>query len=108
MKVAAKIYSKLARKWKHTLNELRSLAGLNEQMFQHAQGARIIIYHGICMTNHTRFNSIFLPLKTFEQHLQFYKKYFHIISLDDYYQQRFSEDRFNICITFDDGFANNF
>jgi len=77
-------------------------------MFQYAQGARIIIYHGICKTNHTRFNSIFLALKTFEAHLQFYKKYFHIISLDDYYAQRFSKERFNICITFDDGFANNY
>jgi peptidoglycan/xylan/chitin deacetylase (PgdA/CDA1 family) len=90
------------------LNDLHGVFGLNKQMFHDAQGARIIIYHGICKTDHTRFNSIFLALKTFEAHLQFYKKYFHLISLDDYYQQRFSKERFNICITFDDGFANNF
>src|SRR3954471_424235 len=104
MNIARKIYSKLRRKWKYSLNDFRGMAGLNNQMFQHAPGARIIIYHGICRTDHTRFNSIFLTLKTFEQHLQFYKKYFHIISLDDYYQLRVSKERFNICITFDDGF----
>ena len=108
MTIATKIRSKLHRKWKYASNDLRGMFGLNKQMFHHAQGARIIIYHGICRNDHTRFNSIFLTLKTFEAHLQFYKKYFHIISLDDYYQQRFSKERFNICITFDDGFANNY
>jgi peptidoglycan/xylan/chitin deacetylase (PgdA/CDA1 family) len=66
-----------------------------------------MIYHGICLEDHTRFNPIFLKLKTFEKHLQFYKKYFNVISLDDFYQERFSKDKYNICITFDDGFANN-
>ena len=108
MNIAKKIYSKLRRKEKYALNDLRSMLGLNNHLFQHARGARIMIYHGICQADHTRFNSIFLTLKTFEAHLQFYKKYFHIISMDDYYEQRFSKECFNICITFDDGFANNY
>ena len=41
-------------------------------------------------------------------HLKFYKRHFNIISLDEYYNQDFSRDKFNICITFDDGFANNY
>src|SRR5258706_10165233 len=44
----------------------------------------------------------------FEAQLRVYKKYFDIISLDDFYHQRFHNDRFNICLTFDDGFANNY
>jgi len=67
-----------------------------------------MIYHGVCMQDHTKFNPIFLKLKTFEEHLKFYSKYFNVISLEDYYQQKFSNDRFNICLTFDDGFANNY
>ncbi len=67
-----------------------------------------MIYHGVCQQDHTRFNPIFLKLKTFEQHLKFYKRHFNIISLDDYYLQNFSNDKFNICLTFDDGFANNY
>jgi peptidoglycan/xylan/chitin deacetylase (PgdA/CDA1 family) len=108
MNLATKIYSRLRQKWKYTFNDFRNIFGLNRPLFENASGGRIIIYHGICKTDHTRFNSIFLTIKTFEHHLQFYKKYFHIISLDDYYGNRFSEERFNICITFDDGFTNNY
>src|SRR5882672_1193036 len=108
MNTLKKISSIFLRKWNYSWNDLSSLAGLNQQRFQKAMGARIAVYHGICQTDHTRFNSIFLQLKTFEAHLQFYKKYFHVISLDDYYNQRFSKERFNICISFDDGFANNY
>jgi len=87
---------------------MRSLMGLNDRIFKETTGARILVYHGICLANHTRFNSIFLRLKTFEAHLQFYRKYFNVISLNDFYNERFSRERFNICITFDDGFANNY
>jgi peptidoglycan/xylan/chitin deacetylase (PgdA/CDA1 family) len=66
-----------------------------------------VVYHGISKHDHLRFNPIFLKQHTFESHLKLYKKYFNVISLDDYYNQCFSNNRFNICITFDDGFANN-
>jgi peptidoglycan/xylan/chitin deacetylase (PgdA/CDA1 family) len=82
--------------------------GLYNNFYKSARGSRIMIYHGICLTDHTRFNPIFLTLKTFEHHLKFYKKHFNVISLDDYYQGKFSNDQFNICLTFDDGFANNY
>ena len=67
-----------------------------------------MIYHGICMHDHTRFNPIFLTKQVFEAHLVLYKKHCNVVSLDDYYAQNFSRDKFNICITFDDGFANNY
>jgi peptidoglycan/xylan/chitin deacetylase (PgdA/CDA1 family) len=67
----------------------------------------MVVYHGICRNDPTRYNNIFLRRATFGAHIQFYKKYFHVISLDDYYHQRFSSDRFNVCLTFDDGYANN-
>src|SRR5260221_13248063 len=102
------IHSKFLRKWKNIRNDMRGLLRMNEHLFLHARGSRILIYHGICQSDHTRFNSIFLRYKTFEKHLQFLKKYFHVISLNDFYNQRFSEERFNICISFDDGFANNY
>jgi peptidoglycan/xylan/chitin deacetylase (PgdA/CDA1 family) len=108
MSLATKIHSKLRKEMNYALNDMRSMLGINERLFQQTQGARIIIYHGICPADHTRFNAIFLQLKTFEKHLQFYKKNFNVISLDDYYNQRFSKDRFNVCISFDDGFSNNY
>jgi hypothetical protein len=82
--------------------------GLNRSYFSRARGARIILYHGICMKDHLRFNTLFIKRETFEAQLKLYKKYFNIISLDDFYNGRFSTDRFTICLTFDDGFANNY
>ena len=108
MSLAAKIFSRAQRKWNYLYDDLRSGFGMNKETFKRARGARIIVYHGICQTHHTRFNSIFLKLKTFKAHLQFYKKYFHVISLNDFYNQQFNKERFNICISFDDGFANNY
>jgi peptidoglycan/xylan/chitin deacetylase (PgdA/CDA1 family) len=108
IKKAKHILSAFRQKINYTNNDIGSLLGWNKSFFDEARGARIILYHGICVNDHTRFNNIFLPLDTFREHIQFYKEHFNIISLDDYYQQRFREDRFNICISFDDGYANNY
>jgi peptidoglycan/xylan/chitin deacetylase (PgdA/CDA1 family) len=82
--------------------------GMNQQFFRNARGARILVYHGICLSDHLRFSTTFITARTFESQLKLYKKYFNVISLDDFYQQRFSDERFNLCLTFDDGFANNY
>jgi len=68
---------------------------------------RIITYHGICMDNPLRFNASFITAKTLEAHLRFYKEHFNIISLDDYLAGNISKERFNVCLTFDDGHHNN-
>ncbi|MDB5134103.1 MAG: hypothetical protein JWP37_706 [Mucilaginibacter sp.] len=107
MTLTQRIRSKLYRETKYLGRDIGHLLGFDESFYRNARGSRILIYHGICKHDHTRFNPIFLKLKTFEQHLQFYQQYFNVISLDDYYQERFSRDKFNICITFDDGYANN-
>lgn len=103
-----KIFSGLKRRIQYWRRELGWKMGMGPTFFKKAKGARIIVYHGICERDHLRFNSLFLQLKTFDAHLQFYKKHFNIVSLDDFYQARFHADRFNICLTFDDGFANNY
>jgi peptidoglycan/xylan/chitin deacetylase (PgdA/CDA1 family) len=102
-------------KYYHVRSRLRGLPrdfawhlGLNRNFVKKARGGRILLYHGICKSQPLQFNTLFLKLRSFEEQLRFYKKYFNIISLDDYYDQRFSKERFNICLTFDDGFANNY
>jgi len=107
MTVQQRIRSKIYRELKYLSRDIDHLLGFDENFYRDARGSRIMIYHGICLKDHTRFNPIFLKLKTFERHLQFYQKYFNVISLDDFYQERFSKHKFNICITFDDGYANN-
>lgn len=92
----------------YIMKDAGAMAGMNRAFFRNARGARIVVYHGVCQKDHTRFNNIFLRLKTFEEHLQYYKKYFHVVTLDEYYKRKFRDDRFNICISFDDGYENNY
>jgi peptidoglycan/xylan/chitin deacetylase (PgdA/CDA1 family) len=108
MSLSGKILSAVYRKYNHCRVDMMALSGSSRLFYRNARGARILTYHGICLQDDTRFNTIFLLMEKFEAHLQYFQRYFNLISLEDYYQQRFRDDRFNICITFDDGFANNF
>lgn len=107
MTKTASLSSKLSRRTRHLYRNVSHLLKLDEKVFKNARGCRILIYHGICLKDHTKFNPIFLRHSTFEAHLQFYRKYFNVVSLDDYFNGKFSPDKFNICMTFDDGYANN-
>jgi len=108
MELIKKIRSRLFRDAKYLYRDISLSTGFSKSFYESARGSCIIIYHGICQQDHTRFNPIFLKQKTFESHLKFYQKYFNVISLDDYYMQRFSRHKFNVSLTFDDGFANNY
>jgi peptidoglycan/xylan/chitin deacetylase (PgdA/CDA1 family) len=108
MSLPQKIARKIYRESKYLVREGGYRLGLYRRFYRSARGCRILIYHGLCKEDPTRFNPIFLTKARFEDHLRFYKKYFNVISLDDYYAQKFSDQRFNICLTFDDGFANNY
>ena len=99
---------KLRRKLNYFRRDVRWSSGLDRHSFNSANGGRVLIYHGICLADHLRYNTLFLTLKTFEKQIQLYKKHFNIISLNDFYEQRFSKDKFSVCLTFDDGFANNY
>lgn len=100
--------AKAQRQMKYLQNDLRSIVGMTAGIFkQAAGGARIITYHGICLADPLRFNASFITAATFEKHLQFYRQHFNIISLDDYLAGNISKDRYNVCLTFDDGHRNN-
>ena len=98
----------LRKRLKGLPEDIAMLLGLRQSLLKKARGNRILLYHGICRQNPLQFNTLFVKADTFEKQLQLYKKYFNIISLDDYYSERFSTERFNICLSFDDGFANNY
>ncbi|MEO8405864.1 MAG: polysaccharide deacetylase family protein [Chitinophagaceae bacterium] len=108
MNIIERAYKKIKRQTVGIVDQSMGLAGLYDKAYKQARGNRILIYHGICKEDHTKFNPIFLTKKTFENHLGFYKKYFNVLSLDDFFWQRFSIDKFNVCLTFDDGLANNY
>ncbi|HUS03244.1 MAG TPA: polysaccharide deacetylase family protein, partial [Chitinophagaceae bacterium] len=99
---------KLRRKLNHFQRDVRWRSGFGRQGFNSTRRGRILVYHGICLSDHHRYNTLFLTLKTFEKQIQLYKKHFNIISLNDFYEERFSKNKFSVCLTFDDGFANNY
>lgn len=82
--------------------------GMNRHFFKRAKGARILAYHGICAKDPLRYNTLFISAKKFEAQLRFYKEYFNLVSLDEYYALDLSNDKFSLCLTFDDGFENNY
>jgi peptidoglycan/xylan/chitin deacetylase (PgdA/CDA1 family) len=108
MRIVKKIWSKLVRKYTHLQRDIAGRLGMHETFFRSARGSRIMIYHGVCKKEPTKFNTLFVTERIFEKHLQFYKKYFHLVSVDDYFNKKFNTGKFNLCLTFDDGFANNY
>ncbi len=102
------IGEKINRRATYLGRDIGHAFNLHEQFFKNARGSRILVYHGLCERDHTRFNPIFLTKSIFEEHLKLYQKYCNVISLDDYYIGNFSDSKFNICLTFDDGYANNY
>ncbi|MGC4100713.1 polysaccharide deacetylase family protein [Ferruginibacter sp.] len=82
--------------------------GFNNSFFNNAKGSRILLYHGVCKGDPLQFNTLFVTVKTFEAQLKLYKKYFNLVSMDAYYAGDLSREKFNLCLTFDDGFANNY
>jgi peptidoglycan/xylan/chitin deacetylase (PgdA/CDA1 family) len=103
-----KIFQKTRNRLDLFGRDLRWQLGMDRSGIGQAKGARILVYHGVCKEHPFRFNSLFITQKVFEKQLLLYKKYFHIVSLDDFYEQRFSNEKFNICLSFDDGFFNNY
>lgn len=102
--MVARLQSRLKRLRRDTSYTL----GFNPSIINAAKGARILVYHGLCLDDPFRYNTLFITQKTFEAQLRLYKKYFNIVSLDEFYEQRFRRGKFSICLTFDDGFANNY
>ncbi|WP_114938452.1 polysaccharide deacetylase family protein [Mucilaginibacter endophyticus] len=108
MSIIKKIWSRSKRKATYLSGDARHVLGLDKELYQNARGSRIILYHNVCKGDPHKFNTLFLTCERFEEHLQYYKKYFNVVSLDDYYAGNFSDEKFNICLTFDDGLANNY
>lgn len=102
------LYHKALPKSKNIVRDIAWATGLDNGWLKNARGHRIAVYHGIVNRVYKKFEPIYLTVKTFENQLKFYKKHFNIVSLEDYYAGKFSKDKFNLCLSFDDGYANNF
>src|SRR5690242_21731028 len=105
MSLIGRAYQKMVRESDSLIRQTGGKAGIYNQLYRNAIGERMLIYHGICKKDHTRFSPTFLELQTFEAHLQFFKKHFSVVSLEEYFEHKIS-NRFTVCLIFDDGLAN--
>ena len=103
-----KIISKFSRGLNNLQRDVLWQLHFNRTRIYNATGGRILVYHGVCINDPFRLNTLFIKLKNFEKQLLLYKKYFQLVSLDNIYQQNYDLNKFAVCFTFDDGFANNY
>jgi peptidoglycan/xylan/chitin deacetylase (PgdA/CDA1 family) len=68
----------------------------------------ILMYHGVDKIGNTKFNSRHTSKLVLEQHIRFLKKHCHILSVNDFFERKFTAGKVNVAITFDDGLANNY
>lgn len=103
------IYTKsIYRKIRYPLNDFLFSIGAEKYLLKNQAAQRIMAYHGVDKVGSKAYNSRFISEDLFEQQVIYFKKNFHIVSLKDYYQGHFPDDKLSITLTFDDGYANNF
>jgi peptidoglycan/xylan/chitin deacetylase (PgdA/CDA1 family) len=66
------------------------------------------MYHGCDTNGDTKYNSRHTSKDSFEKHIKYLNKNAHIISLEDFFENKFFPGKPNFAITFDDGYLNNF
>lgn len=81
--------------------------GFKKSLLKNKYGERILVFHGIDTIGETKYNSRFHSIAFFEQFIAFISENYNLISLEDFYQNKFKENTLNIALTFDDGYLNN-
>ena len=71
-------------------------------------GNHIIMYHGVDLVENKKFNQRFIGLSNLKKQLIYLKKNVNLISMTDFFEEKFDSSKNNVAITFDDGFLNNY
>lgn len=93
-------------RWKSI--EFKSHITAASEFYQTSPGRRHLLYHGIDHHGRTDLNSRFISEFTFERHLQWLKKYCHVVPLSEYLNGALHPEKLTVTISFDDGYKNNF
>jgi len=100
--------NRIRNKINRTFIDASFLIGLESFLYKNKKGAAIIMYHGVDLFENKYFNLRHVGKDNFEKQIVWLKKYCNIISIDDYFQGRLNPEKFNVAITFDDGYENNY
>lgn len=102
------ISSRISNKLNRTFTDIVFKTNLEQIIFSNKKGAVILCYHGVDLNEDKRFNMRFFSNKTLERHFYYLKKYTNVISIQDYFEQRWDKNKLNVALTFDDGYRNNY
>jgi peptidoglycan/xylan/chitin deacetylase (PgdA/CDA1 family) len=91
----------------YTNNALFGLGWRQARKLLSQPGRRILLYHGLDKSGQYTLNSRFIAAAKFESHIRFLGENAQIVSLDDYFSEKFDTQKFTVAITFDDGYQNN-
>ena len=100
--------NRLFSKIKRTSIDLLFFTNLQKVIISGKKVNKIIMYHGVDLYEEKKFNSRFIGLENFKKQILFFKKHCNVISLQDFFEQKFDSTKSNIALTFDDGFINNY
>ncbi len=110
--------SRLSRKLKSELDVIRYryrriftrlllISGNEKYLLKNRSGKRAIGYHGVDRVGCKKYSTKFISAKVFEEHLQYYRNNFRVVSLEEFYLLPENPEQFTVTLTFDDGYLNN-
>jgi len=102
------LINRISNKLNRTFTDFVFKTNLEKLIFSQKKGAVILCYHGVDLFEDKRFNMRFFSNKTLEKHFYYLKKYTNVISIQDYFDQKWDKNKLNVALTFDDGYRNNY
>lgn len=103
----SKLFQRMDNKVERVIAKCFDVIGVQGFLLSNKKGAAILCYHGLTIEGSKKLNMRHYSVKSIEEHFKMFKKYFNVISVQDYFQRKFDDSKFNIAITFDDGYRNN-
>ncbi len=101
-------YGRIKTKIERTVIDSHSFFNKDKSYFANKRGAAILCYHGVTLDGSKILNMRNYSINNLEQHFKIFKEYFNVITIKDYFESKFVQDKFNIALTFDDGYKNNY
>jgi peptidoglycan/xylan/chitin deacetylase (PgdA/CDA1 family) len=98
---------RIVNKLRSTVKQSLFVAGIPLNIILKEQKNYILLYHGVTPDKLNPFNSRHTYIKDFENQIRYLATHANIVSVKDFFNQKFDNSKCNIAITFDDAFHNN-
>ncbi|MBK8502388.1 MAG: polysaccharide deacetylase family protein [Saprospiraceae bacterium] len=99
-----RIRYQLALVYRHLLFWL----GLGKKLLRNRPGKCIVVFHGVDIAGNVDINSRFVSKEYLEEFMAYISRNFNVVSIENYFNNKIEENSFNIAVTFDDGYLNNY